>query len=154
MDKAPDFALPNSAGQKISLSSLWKDEPLLIVFYPGDFTPVCTAQLCDYRDRYEEFRSLKIKMVGISPDSIEKHADFEKQYHFPFPLLSDPESAAIKAFKCTSFWAFGVLPSRAIAIVNPRGEIVWRKVEAVAFSARKTEDLKTAVESLRKQSLL
>ncbi len=154
MDKAPDFELSDSTGQKVRLSSLWKDEPLMMVFYPGDFTPTCTAQLCEYRDRYEEFRELKIKMVGISPDRPEKHADFEKQYGFPFPLLSDPSSEVIKAYGCTSAFSFGMLPSRAIAIVSPQGEIVWRKVEAIAVTRQKADALKVAVDKLREQSLL
>lgn len=154
MDKAPDFELSDATGKKVRLSSLWKEEPLLIVFYPGDFTPVCTAQLCEYRDKYEEFRDLKIKMVGISHDSAEKHAEFEKAYSIPFPLLSDPDNRVVKAYGCTSKLSFGLLPSRAIAIVNRQGEIVWRKVEAVAVTRQKADDLKSAVGKLRGESRL
>ena len=150
MDTAQDFELPNAKNEKVRLSDLWKKGPLMVVFYPGDFTPVCTAQLCDYRDKYAEFRNLGIQMVAISPDPWEKHAEFEKQYNFPFPLLADPESKVVKAYKCTSMWTLGFM-NRSICIINTKGEIVWRHVEAVAVTRRKAEDLQSAITKLRSE---
>jgi peroxiredoxin Q/BCP len=153
MEKAPDFELESDQGKKIRLSDLWEKGTLMLVFYPGDFTPTCTAQLCEYRDNFEEFRDLGVQIVGISGDSVAKHADFSKQNQFPFPLLSDPTHQVVKAYKCTSKWTFG-FANRAICVVNQKGEIVWRHVEAVAVTRRRAEELKASLRSLEQQGLL
>lgn len=153
MEKAPDFELESAEGKKVRLSDLWKQGTLMIVFYPGDFTPVCTAQLCDYRDRYSEFRDLGVQIVGISADPVSKHAEFSSANSFPFPLLSDPTQQAVKAYGCTSKWTFG-MASRAVCIVNRRGEIAWRHVEAVAITRRKSTQLKEVLVELEKENRL
>lgn len=140
MDKATDFTLPDSQGKPTQLSSLWKKGPLLVVFYPGDFTPVCTAQLCDYRDGFSQFSSLNVQIVGISADSVEKHSDFAAKYNFPFPLLSDPSQQVVKALGCTSKWTFGLV-NRAVCLISQEGEILWRFVEPLGFTRRKTPEL-------------
>ncbi len=153
MEKAPDFELESGNGQKVRLSSLWQKGTLMLVFYPGDFTPVCTAQLCDYRDNRSEFQDLDVQIVGISPDSVAKHAEFSSANRFDFPLLSDPDQKVVKAYKCTSKWTFG-MANRAICIVNKNGEIVWRKVEAVAVTRRSASELKEVLLGLGREQLL
>ena len=147
MEKAPDFELLDGQGQKRRLSDFWAERPLVLVFYPGDFTPTCTAQLCDYRDNLARLSSLGVSLVGISPDTPEKHADFAGQNGFTFPLLCDPKGEVIRAYRCTSKWTLGLL-SRAICIVNRRGEIVWRHVEAVAVTRRTADQLAEVIQSL------
>ena len=78
-EKAPDFTLPNSEGESISLSS-FKGKKLLIVFYPGDETMVCTKQLCSYSSGFEDFQKLGIEIIGINMDSVESHKKFKEKY--------------------------------------------------------------------------
>ncbi len=147
MDKATDFELADSRNRKLRLSSFWEKKPLLLVFYPGDFTPTCTAQLCDYRDNFAGFAEQGVELVGISSDPPEKHAEFASRYGFEFPLLCDPKGEVIKVYGCTSKWTFGLM-SRAVCVVNTRGEIVWRHIEAVAVTRRRAEELKSVLGQL------
>jgi thioredoxin-dependent peroxiredoxin len=140
MEKATDFVLSDASGNPVRISDLWKQSALLVVFYPGDFTPVCTAQLCDYRDNFSDFKELGVQIVGISADSVGKHTDFKEKYQFPFPLLSDPKQEVVKSYGCTSKWTFGLM-NRAVCLINPQGEIVWRYVEPLAVTRRKSGEL-------------
>ena len=88
-DKAPQFVLPDDQGGQFSLAEQ-AGQKILLVFYPGDNTPVCTKQLCDYRDGVEAFAGLGVQVVGISDDSAESHRKFRQKYDLPFTLLSDP----------------------------------------------------------------
>lgn len=153
MEKAVDFELLDSNKQKTRLSSFWSQGPVLFVFYPGDYTAVCTAQLCDYRDSYEEFRGLGLRIVGISKDAPDKHASFTRTHHFPFPLLSDPSKSVAKAYGCVSKLMLGMV-SRAVCIVNSKGEIVWRHVEPFAITRRRASEIKGVVAHLKAQNLL
>jgi len=87
-EKAPNFTLPDSEGREVSLSD-YKGKKVLIVFYPGDETMVCTKQLCSYSSGFEEFQKLGIEIIGINMDSIESHKKFKDKYKLAFPLLSD-----------------------------------------------------------------
>ncbi len=87
-DKAPEFLLPNQDGVNVSLTDyLGKD--LLVYFYPGDFTPGCTAQACNFRDHYSEYQQRGITIVGVSMNSKESHKKFQEKYNLPFDVLSD-----------------------------------------------------------------
>ena len=85
---APDFCLPGDDGVDFRLSD-HRGERLLLVFYPGDGTPVCTAQLCEYRDGIEAFSDLGVRLIGISPDGEDSHRRFREKHQFSFELLSD-----------------------------------------------------------------
>ena len=95
---APDCVLRDRDGKPWRLSQAWAAGPALLVFYPGDDTPVCTAQLCEYRDRWSEFTSRGVTVVGINPAGVERHANFAIKHSFPFPLLSDPAQQACRAY--------------------------------------------------------
>lgn len=97
--KAPDFKLQSTEGKQFHLSEDAKDEPVVIFFYPKDFTPGCTKEACEFRDQFAAFRDLKIKVYGISTDSIESHEKFRKQHNLPFHLLSDPHGRVCKLYK-------------------------------------------------------
>ena len=87
-DKAPEFLLPNQDGVNVSLTDyLGKD--LLVYFYPGDFTPGCTAQACNFRDHYSEYEQRGITIVGVSMNSKESHKKFQEKYNLPFDVLID-----------------------------------------------------------------
>lgn len=140
MKKAKDFELIDAQGAPVKLSSYWAKGPVLFVFYPGDFTPVCTAQLCDYRDNFGQFQSLGVQIVGISKDAPERHREFAAKHGFKFPLITDAKGEVIQAWGCASKWSFG-LPSRAVCLVNGRGEIAWKYVETFAITRRRTDQL-------------
>ena len=89
-EKAPDFTLASDSGDNYRLSD-HLGEKVLLVFYPGDNTPVCTRQLCDYRDGIESFADLGVSVVGISSDDLESHRKFRSKHDLPFVLLSDPD---------------------------------------------------------------
>jgi peroxiredoxin Q/BCP len=152
-DPALDLRLPDSQGQMKTLRELLQQGPQMVVFYPGDFTPVCTVQLCSYRDHFAEFQGLGIGVVGVSPDSVEKHARFMKQYQFPFPLLSDPKSELAKALGATSKWLLGAV-TRANYILSRDGEILYAHNEAIPVTRRKPEELKDVLSRLRTEGKL
>jgi thioredoxin-dependent peroxiredoxin len=96
---APDFTLPSTSGTKFTLSKDAKGSPVILFFYPQDFTPGCTKEACSFRDNFAEFRNLRIPVYGISTDSIESHLKFKKQYNLPFDLLSDKSGKVSSAYK-------------------------------------------------------
>jgi len=87
--KAPDFTLPSTSGKLFSLSKELSGKPCVIYFYPKDFTGGCTAQACEFRDQFEDFRDLDLPVIGISRDDIPTHLRFKKTHNLPFELLSD-----------------------------------------------------------------
>jgi peroxiredoxin Q/BCP len=88
-DPAPDFSLQSDAGETITLSSL-RGRPVVLYFYPRDDTPGCTTQACGIRDAYGEFQHAGAVVLGVSPDSVERHVKFKQKYGLPFSLLADP----------------------------------------------------------------
>ncbi len=148
MDIAPDLTLLDSESKPVTLSSFWKKAPTLFVFYPGDFTPVCTKQLCDYRDQYQVFRDMGLQLVGISADSPQKHVEFAQAKSLPFPLLSDPKNEAVKALGCTSKWSLGLLPNRSLCLVGTDGRVLWRQIEAVAITHQTSEQVVAALKDV------
>jgi thioredoxin-dependent peroxiredoxin len=97
-EAAPDFALPAHTGETIKLSSFKDRSSVLIVFYPGDFTPICTRQLCSYTGAYEQFRKVGYEILGIGVDNIELHRKFAREKNISFPLLSDFNGEVCKAY--------------------------------------------------------
>lgn len=96
-DRAPNFELTDHAGESVSLKD-FADKKLLIYFYPKAFTPGCTAESCDFRDNYGAMSKAGYEIVGVSPDSPSKLADFRREYELPFPLLSDPDHEMAEAY--------------------------------------------------------
>jgi peroxiredoxin Q/BCP len=96
--KAPDFNLPSTSDIKVSLSKDFAGKALILYFYPKDFTPGCTAEACEFRDQFDEFRNLEIPVFGISRDDITTHERFKKIYKLPFDLLSDESGKVCKAY--------------------------------------------------------
>lgn len=97
-EKAPHFELRSTAGLAFSLDD-YKGEPLIIFFYPKNFTSVCTKEVCEFRDAFATFRDLDVKVVGISQDTINSHLKFKEENKLPFDLLSDPSGKVAKLYK-------------------------------------------------------
>jgi peroxiredoxin Q/BCP len=133
--KAPTFALANQAGKTVSLKD-FAGERFVIYFYPADDTPGCTKEACQFNDGLSAFRKLGVKVIGVSPDSAEKHVAFRKKYGLSFDLLSDPEKKVM-----TTYGAYGekmmygkkvIGVIRSTFVVGPTGKIehVWYGVRA------------------------
>jgi peroxiredoxin Q/BCP len=137
---APDFTLQAHTGKSINLFSCLKESSVMLVFYPGDFTPVCTKQLCDYRDHMADFKDLGVQILGLSQNDQETHAKFVKKYEFSFLLLTDVGNDVAKAYGCSSIFMFGKI-SRAIVLVNMKGELVYKYVEPTGLTRRKSQFL-------------
>lgn len=135
-DPAPEFELPSDDGGIYRLGK-HRGKRQLLVFYPGDNTPVCTAQLCDYRDGVEEFAGLDIEVIGISSDDAASHRRFRAKHKLPFALLTDADGAVAR-----SYGAHGMMGTkRAVFLVDERGAIRYAKVESMALFRRTREEL-------------
>ena len=100
-DKAPDFA-GDSDGTNISLADYKGKKNVVLYFYPGDFTLVCTREACGFRDIYEELKSADTEIIGVSTDSEESHKKFTAEYKLPFPLLADKEKKIAREYGATN----------------------------------------------------
>lgn len=145
-DKAPDFSLEGDDGKLYRLSE-HLGERVLLVFYPGDNTPVCTRQLCEYRDGIESFADLGVSVVGISSDDLESHRDFRSKHDLPFVLLSDQDLDVAKKYGCKG--ALGM--KRAVFLVDEKGFIRYAHIEALALFRRRAEELLEAIRELDRE---
>ena len=128
-DLAPDFTLPSTQGE-IALSKRLANGAVLLVFYPGDDTPVCTKQLCDYRDNLAVFTDLGVQVIALNPQSVASHEKFAKKHALPFPVAAD-EGGAV----CKQYGAAGLLgmTKRALVLVGRDGRVQWRKTDFPLF---------------------
>jgi len=94
---APDFTLPDADGNEVTLSS-FRGHPVVIYFYPKDDTSGCTTQACGIRDAWDDFREAGAAVLGVSPDSVDKHARFRAKYALPHVLLADPDKQVISRY--------------------------------------------------------
>jgi peroxiredoxin Q/BCP len=151
--RAEDFSLMDQDGGVFTLSKEFPVQPLLLVFYPGDFTMVCTKQLCDYRDNLGDIANLGVRLVGISKNSVLEHAQFAGRYSFPFKLLSDPQNKVAKIYGCTSLLMLGTV-SRAVFIINQQGLVLYRFVEPTTLTRKTAQELVGILGDLRSNKLL
>jgi len=119
-DVAPDFALPDAQGRTVRLSE-FRGRIVVLYFYPGDFTPVCTIQACAFRDAYEAFAEAGTHVIGVSTDPPERHRAFAQRHALPFTLLSDHAGEARTAYGVPRTW--GLLPGRVTYIIDRDGVI-------------------------------
>jgi thioredoxin-dependent peroxiredoxin len=115
--QAPDFSLPDDSGRKVSLSAL-RGRNVALVFYPGDETPGCTKQLCEFRDAWDKARARGVQVFGVNPGSGKSHAKFREKYHFPFPLLVDSGKRVAALYH-----ANGPIVKRTVYLIGPDGVI-------------------------------
>jgi peroxiredoxin Q/BCP len=142
-ERAPDFCLQRDTGGEYCLSE-HSGQRVLLVFYPGDNTPVCTSQLCEYRDGIESFSELGVSVVGISSDDLDSHRRFREKHDLPFDLLSDPDLEVAKLYGCKG--TFGM--KRAVFLVDESGIVRYEHVEALAVFRRRAEELLDVIKEL------
>ena len=114
--RAPEFILQDDQGTDTSLTDLLGSGPLILYFYPADFTPGCTREACTIRDIHEDLVAVGLTVAGISPQDPESHARFRKEHDLPIDLLSDPDKVAIKMYNVNGLLDVGV--RRATFLVN------------------------------------
>lgn len=141
-DTAPDFTLKDSEGNNWTLQD-HKGKTVVLMFYPGDNTPVCTKQMCSVRDNWEDYQETGAEIVGISTDSVDSHKGFSVQYNFPFPLLSDEENNVINLYEVKSW--FPNRAARAIVVIDKNGKIAYHKAQAVSLIRPKDKDVLDAI---------
>lgn len=107
-ERAPEFTLPDETAKDRSLTGLLGIGPLVLYFYPADFTPGCTRQACVIRDLHNEIQGAGVRVVGISPQSPQSHAKFKAKYQLPFVLLSDEQKTVIKMYGVNGPLGIGV----------------------------------------------
>ena len=105
---APDFELADQSGRKRTLSSLLSDGPLILYFYPADFTPGCTREACSFRDLQQDLVKANLRVVGVSPQDADSHRRFAEKHGLNFTLLADPEKKVIKAYDVDGPLGIGV----------------------------------------------
>jgi peroxiredoxin Q/BCP len=114
---APDFTLPDESGRRVTLSD-FRGTSVVLVFYPGDDTPVCRKQLCEFRDRWEQVQGRNAVVLGVNPRGGRSHARFRDRHAFPFPLLVDSGQRVAGLYA-----ANGLFVRRTVYLVGPDGII-------------------------------
>ena len=119
--KAPEFELADQDGRKLTLKALLKDGPLILYFYPADFTPGCTKEACSFRDLHQDLLKAKLRVVGVSPQDVDSHRRFADKHGLNFPLLADLDKKAVKAYDLDGPLGFGV--RRGTYLIGTDGRI-------------------------------
>ena len=142
-DKAPEFSLRDEQGRSFSLAS-HRGERLLLVFYPGDNTPVCTRQLCDYRDGVEAFAGMGVQVVGISNDDAASHRQFKAKHNLPFILLTDADLKTAERYDSKGLMGM----KRSVFLIDEEGVIRYKHIESLALFRRTRDELLEVIAGL------
>lgn len=118
--KCPDFEKTSSYNKALGNKRILGVKPVVIFFYPKDFTPGCTKEACSFRDNYEVFQSHNCEVIGVSMDSAKSHEKFTEKHQLPYPLLADRSKELKKMFDVPSS-LFGLIPGRATYIIDADG---------------------------------
>ena len=141
-DQAPDFTLPGTGDRSYTLSEL-RGRAVVLVFYPGDDTPVCTTQLNAYSDDIGQFEELGAQVLAVSPQGVESHEKFScKQGGFKFPLLADTDKAVGKTYGILGPLGFY---KRSVFVIDGTGVVRYAHRSGHGLTFRKTDELVQAV---------
>jgi peroxiredoxin Q/BCP len=121
---APDFTLPSTVGDKITLSDYRGKKSVVLLFYPGDETPICTRQMCSVRDRWEDYAATGAEVVGVSTNSVESHKSFTEHHDLPLRLLADTERKVADMYGAQSLIPGKV--ARSVFVIDGNGVITYR----------------------------
>ena len=141
-EPAPNFSLKDGDGRECTLSG-HRGQTVVLLFYPGDNTPVCTKQLCSVRDHWSEYQAAGAEVIGISTDSVESHNGFAEKYQLPLRLLSDPDGAVSAMYGMKS-WLPG-RSARGVVVIDKNGLIAYHKVQPVSLFRPSDADVLAAI---------
>jgi peroxiredoxin Q/BCP len=142
-DRAPEFELADQTGQLHSLED-YRDQWVVLYFYPKDETPGCTTEACEFRDNIFAFRDMNAQILGVSIDSVESHKSFAENHSLPFPLLADINGTTADAYGVKTRMLGMTVAKRQTFLIAPDGSIVkhYRKVQPAEHSKQVIADLK------------
>lgn len=141
-DVAPEFELPDQDGQLHSLED-YRDQWVVLYFYPKDETPGCTTEACEFRDNVFAFRKLNAQILGVSLDDVESHQKFAEKHNLPFPLLADIDGVAADAYGVKTKMFGMTVARRQTFVIAPDGTIAkhYPKVKPSEHTAEVLADL-------------
>jgi peroxiredoxin Q/BCP len=142
-ESAPDFELEGTGG-RFRLSE-HRGERVVLLFYPGDGTPVCTKQFCSYRDRSEDFGALEATVVGISAQDLASHERFSAKHSLTVPLLADTDATVAKAYGAH---ARGLGVKRAVIVIDEQGIVRHRHDHLLGLDYQSVDELREALQAL------
>jgi peroxiredoxin Q/BCP len=143
-DRAPDFTLPGTSGSTHSLAD-FAGKPLVLVFYPGDDTPVCTRQLNSYNEGLEQFAELDAQVVGISAQDVASHDAFSDKHGFQFPLLADVDKEVAGRYGTLGPIGF---PRRSVFIIDAAGVVRYAHRAIAGLTFRPVKELVAELQKL------
>jgi len=139
---SPDFTLKDANGDDWRLSDQ-RGRVVVLLFYPGDETPICTRQMCSVRDRWEDYAATGAEVVGISTDSVESHKKFAEHHELPLRLLSDANGEVAKQYGAQSLIPGKV--ARSVFVIDAQGKITYRDVRPLGLFKPKDDATITAI---------
>ncbi|HEX8190537.1 MAG TPA: peroxiredoxin [Pyrinomonadaceae bacterium] len=140
--QAPDFTLKDGEGRDWRLSEQ-RGRVVVLLFYPGDETPVCTRQMCSVRDNWGQYRETGAEVVGISTDSVESHRKFAERHSLPLRLLSDPDRRVAELYGAKS-WLPG-RAARAVVVIDADGRVRHNRAQALSLFRPKDDEVLAAI---------
>jgi thioredoxin-dependent peroxiredoxin len=143
------FWLGRSEGENFDFDlKTFAGKAVVLAFYPADFTPVCTSEMCDFADNVGALADLHAQVVGISIDSIDRHADFARRYSLKFPLIADTDKVIGQAYGVAGNF---VRPGhkRALFVIDAEGRLVWKKIELAAVFRTDAKTVKKVLAGLK-----
>ena len=147
--EAPDFALPSTPDQRVSLTE-FRGQPVILAFYPEDWSPVCSDQMALYQELLPEFQKFDATLLGISVDGIWSHLAFAKDRNLHFPLLADfePKGEVARAYQV--YRAQDGTSERALYVIDADGTVSWSYVSPVGVNPG-ADGILRALENLAKE---
>ena len=141
-EPAPDFTLPDGEGRNWRLTDN-RGKVVVLLFYPGDETPICTRQMCSVRDRWPDYQATGAEVVGISTDSVESHQQFAQHHQLPLRLLSDPEGKVSELYGARSLIPGKV--ARSVFVIDADGKLRYQDVRPLGLIKPKDDVIISAI---------
>jgi len=141
-ERAADFTLKDSERNEWKLSD-HRGKTVVLLFYPGDDTPVCTRQMCSVRDHWSEYQATGAEVIGISTDTVESHQGFAEKHSLPLRLLSDPDGKVSAEYGMKS-WLPG-RSARGVVVIDKDGKIAYSKVQPLSLFRPADADVLDAI---------
>jgi peroxiredoxin Q/BCP len=146
-EPAPDFSLPDGDGKQWRLSDQ-RGKVVVLLFYPGDETPICTRQMCSVRDRWDDYVATGAEVVGISTDSVESHRKFADHHELPLRLLSDADGAASKLYGARSLIPGKV--ARSVFVIDANGIVRHSDIRPLGLFKPKDDETIAAIRAAQR----